>query len=125
VTVTRIALSPGYADTANFVPVVITWLRLATSRNGNGIAVVVGATSKLAAPSTRIVRIFFGNPSGTKIFVSGPIFFVLVGGACVLGWKMTAERHAEVRAELDRLDALVGVGAPDLEPPPGLAATSR
>jgi Na+/melibiose symporter-like transporter len=59
------------------------------------------------------------------IFVSGPIVFVLIGGACVLGWKMTAERHAEVRAELDRLDALAGLGAPDLEQPPGLATASR
>src|SRR4029453_1984482 len=39
------------------------------------------------------------------IFAAGPIFFVLVGGACVLGWKMTAERHAEVRAELEARDA--------------------
>ena len=39
------------------------------------------------------------------IFVVGPIFFVLLGGACVLGWKMTAERHATVRHELDARDA--------------------
>jgi Na+/melibiose symporter-like transporter len=39
------------------------------------------------------------------IFAAGPIFFVLVGGACVLGWKMTAERHAQVRAELEARDA--------------------
>lgn len=38
-------------------------------------------------------------------FAIGPIFFVLVGGACVLGWKLTAERHAVIRAELDLRDA--------------------
>lgn len=38
-------------------------------------------------------------------FAIGPIFFVLVGGACVLGWKLTAERHAVIRAELDMRDA--------------------
>jgi Na+/melibiose symporter-like transporter len=59
------------------------------------------------------------------VFVSGPIFFVLVGGACVLGWKMTAERHAQVREELDRLDALAGFGAPDVEQHAGLVAPNR
>jgi len=59
------------------------------------------------------------------VFVSGPIFFVLVGGACVLGWKMTAERHAKVREELDRLDVLAGLGEPDVEPHVGLAAPNR
>ncbi len=39
------------------------------------------------------------------IFAAGPIVFVLLGGACVLGWKMTAERHAAVRHELDARDA--------------------
>lgn len=38
-------------------------------------------------------------------FALGPIFFVLLGGACVLGWKLTAARHAEIRAELDLRDA--------------------
>ena len=51
------------------------------------------------------------------IFAAGPIFFVLVGGACVLGWKMTAERHAEVRRELDARDAALASTA-------GLAAES-
>ena len=59
------------------------------------------------------------------VFVSGPILFVLVGGACVLGWRMTAERHAQVREELDRLDVLAGLGEPDLEPPVGLVAPNR
>ena len=59
------------------------------------------------------------------IFVAGPIFFVLIGGLCVLGWKMTAERHAEVRMELDRLDALAGLGASTLEQPAGVPATPR
>ncbi len=39
------------------------------------------------------------------IFVGGPILFVMLGGACLIGWKMTAERHAAVRAELELKDA--------------------
>jgi Na+/melibiose symporter-like transporter len=45
------------------------------------------------------------------IFVAGPIFFVMVGGACVLGWKMTADRHAAVRSELDVRDAALASAA--------------
>ncbi|MDB5425589.1 MAG: major facilitator superfamily 1 [Phenylobacterium sp.] len=45
------------------------------------------------------------------VFVSGPIVFVLIGGACVLGWKMTPERHAAVRAELDARDAALAAAA--------------
>ena len=39
------------------------------------------------------------------VYIAGPIFFVMLGGACVMGWKLDARRHAEVRAELDRIDA--------------------
>ena len=35
----------------------------------------------------------------------GPIFFVLVGGLCFIGWRLTAERHGEIRRQLDARDA--------------------
>jgi Na+/melibiose symporter-like transporter len=38
-------------------------------------------------------------------FLVGPIFFVGLGGACFIGYKLSAERHAEIRAELDARDA--------------------
>ena len=38
-------------------------------------------------------------------FLMGPIVFVMLGGACVWGWKLDAVRHAEVRARLDARDA--------------------
>jgi Na+/melibiose symporter-like transporter len=44
------------------------------------------------------------------LFVSGPIVFVVLGAACLIGWKMTAQRHAAIRAELDLRDA--GIIAP-------------
>lgn len=39
-------------------------------------------------------------------YIIGPIVFVMLGGACVLGWKLDAAKHAAIRAELDRRDAL-------------------
>lgn len=43
-------------------------------------------------------------------FIAGPILFVLLGAACVIGWRMTAARHAEIRAALALRDA----AAPDV-----------
>jgi len=39
-------------------------------------------------------------------YAIGPIVFVMIGGACFLGYKLSAERHAEIRRELDARDAL-------------------
>jgi Na+/melibiose symporter-like transporter len=39
------------------------------------------------------------------MFLLGPIVFVMLGGACFLGWKLDAARHAEIRAALDERDA--------------------
>ena len=35
----------------------------------------------------------------------GPIFFVLMGGLCFIGWRLTAERHGEIRRQLEARDA--------------------
>jgi Na+/melibiose symporter-like transporter len=37
-------------------------------------------------------------------YIVGPIIFVMAAGACFLGYKLTAERHAEIRHKLDLLD---------------------
>ena len=39
------------------------------------------------------------------IFITAPIFFVMLGGVCVWGWKLDAVRHAGIRAKLDARDA--------------------
>lgn len=41
------------------------------------------------------------------IFIIGPIFWVMLGGVCFLGWKLDAVKHARIRAELEARDALV------------------
>ena len=55
-------------------------------------------------------------------FIVGPIVFVMLGGACVLGWKLDADKHATIREELERRDALYAEApilesfAPDVAP---------
>ena len=39
-------------------------------------------------------------------YVIGPVVFVMLGGACFLGYSLSAERHAEIRSKLDARDAL-------------------
>jgi len=39
-------------------------------------------------------------------FLAGPIFFVMLGGACFIGYKLDARKHAEIRRQLDERDAL-------------------
>ncbi|HEY7852970.1 MAG TPA: MFS transporter, partial [Caulobacteraceae bacterium] len=45
------------------------------------------------------------------VYIVGPIVFVMLGGACFIGYKLDSRRHAEIRAALEARDALV------LEPP--------
>ena len=39
-------------------------------------------------------------------FIVAPIVFVMLAGACVIGWRLDAARHGEVRRALDARDAL-------------------
>ena len=38
-------------------------------------------------------------------FLIAPIFFVMLGGACFIGWKLDARRHGDIRERLDARDA--------------------
>jgi Na+/melibiose symporter-like transporter len=38
-------------------------------------------------------------------YIVGPIVFVMLGGACVLGWTMTPQRHEEIRRKLQDMDS--------------------
>jgi glycoside/pentoside/hexuronide:cation symporter, GPH family len=49
------------------------------------------------------------------VYILGPIFFVMLGGACYLGYKLDHRRHAEIRAELDERDRLAPDPAAALE----------
>ncbi len=39
-------------------------------------------------------------------FIVGPIIFVTAAGACFIGYRLNAERHAEIRHQLETRDAL-------------------
>ena len=47
-------------------------------------------------------------------FIVGPIIFVMLGGACVIGWKLDAGKHADIRRQLEERDALY-TAAPIIE----------
>ena len=40
------------------------------------------------------------------VYLIGPIVFVMLGAVCMLGYGLTADRHAEIRRQLDERDAL-------------------
>lgn len=40
------------------------------------------------------------------VFVGGPIVCVLLGACCMIGYKLNAEHHADIRRRLDERDAL-------------------
>jgi Na+/melibiose symporter-like transporter len=60
------------------------------------------------------------------VYLIGPVAFVMLGGACYIGYSLDAKRHGDIRAQLEARDALT-LGAPILgalggEPavPPGV-----
>jgi glycoside/pentoside/hexuronide:cation symporter, GPH family len=62
------------------------------------------------------------------VFLIGPIVFVMLGGACFLGYRLDAKTHADIRKALDERDALAALSpelaglpppAPPLEPKTG------
>ena len=40
------------------------------------------------------------------VFLVGPVVFVMLGGACMIGYGLDAARHADIRRQLDERDAL-------------------
>ena len=50
-------------------------------------------------------------------FLIGPIVFVMIGGACLIGWRLDAARHDLIRAQLQARDAeLEAAGIEDVSP---------
>lgn len=46
------------------------------------------------------------------VFLAGPIGFCLLGGLCVAGWRLSAQRHAEIRLRLFEIDAATSATTP-------------
>jgi Na+/melibiose symporter-like transporter len=59
-------------------------------------------------------------------YIIGPIVFVMLGGAAFIGYKLSADRHAEIRRQLDAREALVeeGLGLDGVAPSPAEPAVT-
>lgn len=55
------------------------------------------------------------------VYLVGPVIFVMLGGACMVGYRLNAARHGEIRRQLDERDALYSE-APIIESLSGEAA---
>ena len=40
------------------------------------------------------------------VYLTGPVVFVMIGGACFIGYKLDSKRHADIRAQLEERDSL-------------------
>jgi len=41
------------------------------------------------------------------VYLIGPVVFVMLGGACFIGYKLDSRRHADIRAQLEERDAMI------------------
>jgi Na+/melibiose symporter-like transporter len=41
------------------------------------------------------------------VYLIGPVVFVMLGGACFIGYKLDSKRHAQIREQLEHRDALI------------------
>jgi Na+/melibiose symporter-like transporter len=58
-------------------------------------------------------------------FLAGPIVFVMLGGACVIGWRLDSKRHDEIRTKLAVRDAELDAAAPPGPEPMESSLTRR
>ena len=64
------------------------------------------------------------------VYIIGPIVLSMAAGFCFLGYKLTPERHAEIRRQLDERDAIyaeapaLGIGPGGSPVPAGPAHTT-
>ena len=79
-----------------------------------GAISIVLTYSALAAVGYRAAEGAVNTPAAIHgleaIFLIGPIVFVMLGGACFIGWKLDARRHGEIRHRLDARDAAAASG---------------
>jgi Na+/melibiose symporter-like transporter len=100
----------------------------------NGLAAKIAAAFSIGLTFPLLARLGFNPLEGAVntasairnleiSFLLGPIVFVMLGGACVLGWRLDAHRHGEIRRRLEARDAELEADAaptwPPLAHPPG------
>jgi GPH family glycoside/pentoside/hexuronide:cation symporter len=104
-------------------------LRLESGREWTGlIYAITNATTKLAQAGAVLFTFSFALPAvgyvakpgventpdavrGLELaYIVGPIVFVMIAGACFLGYRLSADRHAEIRRQLSERDAIAEGG---------------
>jgi Na+/melibiose symporter-like transporter len=84
----------------------------------NGLAIKLAAAFSIGLTFPLLQRLGFSPAEGarntpaaighlTAAFIGGPIFFVMLGGVCVLGWRLDARRQGEIREALEARGAAV------------------
>lgn len=105
-------------------------LRLESGREWMGLVyAMTNATSKLAQAGAilftfnfALVAVGYNAKEGAAntpaaiqglelAYILGPIVFVMVAGGCFLGYKLSADRHADIRRQLAERDALAEGGS--------------
>lgn len=82
----------------------------------NGLAAKVASALQLAITFPLLERLGYNPKEGAVntaaaihnlelAYIIGPIVFVMLGGACVIGWRLTAQKHADIRRALEERDA--------------------
>lgn len=89
---------------------------LVTTTQKIGAAITVGVSFKiLELVGYNAAEGAVNTPAAIRglelCYVFAPITLVFLGGAAFIGWKLDAERHGEVRRQLDLRDALAGEAA--------------
>jgi Na+/melibiose symporter-like transporter len=101
----------------------------------NGLAAKLAAALAIGVTFPLLARLGYVAQAGATntpqaihnlalAFIVGPIIFVMLGGACLVGWRLDAQRHRTIRAALDDLDARATLGIPDGEPTAAAAQLS-
>lgn len=83
-------------------------LTIGTTKVGSGLSALTFVL--LAAIGYQAAAGAVNTPEAIEslqwIYITGPIVFVMLAGACFIGYRLTPARHAEIRRELDERDAL-------------------
>jgi Na+/melibiose symporter-like transporter len=80
-----------------------------------GTTKVASAGSALTLVVLQVLGYYAGHQNSAAairslelVYIVVPIVCVMAGGACFIGYRLTPQRHAEIRRELDIRDGLVG-----------------
>jgi glycoside/pentoside/hexuronide:cation symporter, GPH family len=81
-----------------------------TTKAGQALSVILTFSIALPLVGYQVTQGAVNSPGSIRglevIFIVGPIVFVMLAGAFFFRYRLTAERHSQIRRELDARDAL-------------------